>query len=448
MIALALIGLAACDDDAAGSEDAGSNVEPGDPGDLAGDGDASSGARNDALPSGEAGAPGGPPEPIPVLGEEPPPLCAGPKPADYFQFLDDTCDAKRLPTHVDREQACPIVDPSAAIALSGGGVATYRPASAATVIENALDGIVPDALDVVVTEIRRVNGVPHYRTLSNGSAETAVQPWSTTKWLAAANAGARLRLASKGAVGLTASVDGRPLGDLITSIANYDEAPYSSNALGRYMHDIGGRARANDLIHGGWLQRPAGETFGGNYGAASPPLGSSFVEPNGASITIVPDGAPGLVNKLSMLTLAEALKRVVLHREEPTQRLPNLTWADAQVLLYGAAGSAKYGAWGGLSVDDAIYMQSAHDWDYIERRSKGRWRVFSKLGLGTDGQFLDLAYACLPVIDDGGQPVPGWGRELVIAAHLPSGGATWAERDRLLARAFRSILIRVVDGRL
>ena len=40
------------------------------------------------------------------------------------------------------------------------------------------------------------------------------------------------------------------------------------------------------------------------------------------------------------------------------------------------------------------------------------------------------------------------GRELVIAARLPSGGATWAERDRLLARAFRSIVIRVVDERL
>jgi hypothetical protein len=44
--------------------------------------------------------------------------------------------------------------------------------------------------------------------------------------------------------------------------------------------------------------------------------------------------------------------------------------------------------------------------------------------------------------------VPGWGRELVIAAHLPTGGGSWAERDRMLARAFRAILIRVIDGRL
>lgn len=37
---------------------------------------------------------------------------------------------------------------------------------------------------------------------------------------------------------------------------------------------------------------------------------------------------------------------------------------------------------------------------------------------------------------------------LVISAHLPSGGATWKERDRLLAKAYRAIITRIVDGRL
>jgi hypothetical protein len=44
--------------------------------------------------------------------------------------------------------------------------------------------------------------------------------------------------------------------------------------------------------------------------------------------------------------------------------------------------------------------------------------------------------------------VPDWGKEFVIAAHLPSGGATWRERDRLLARYYREIVSRIVDGRL
>jgi len=334
------------------------------------------------------------------------------------------------------------------VPLLGGGTATYRPSSEPVVVDDtALVGIVPADLDVTVILIRRVGGVPHYRYLSNGSHDVAYQPWSTTKFLAAANAAATLRIQSSYAVGLTASVDGMPLGDLVTSICNYDNDPYSSNSLGRYFHNIGGRARANDLIHTLWLDRPAGETFGGNYGEVEPPLGYTFVEDGGASVTITPDTTAGPANHLSSFTTAEALKRIVLHREEASQRLPGIQWADIQTLLYGAVGSSK-GEWGGMSADTAIYLQSGHDIDYLERRSKGRWRIFSKLGLGSSGQFLDVGYACLPVLDDELQPVPGWGREVVIAAHLPTGGASWAERDRILARAYRAIMKRVVDGRL
>jgi hypothetical protein len=285
------------------------------------------------------------------------------------------------------------------------------------------------------------------RKLSNGSHDQAVQPWSTTKFLAAANAAASLRIASGYQVGLTATVGSVSLGDLVTSMHAYDDDPYGSNALGRYFHDIGGRQRANDLIHALWLDRPATETFGGNYGAASPPLGYTFTD-GGNQLTIDPDTSSGPANHLSMYTLAEALKRLVLHREEADQRLPGIQWPDIQTLLYGAAGSATYGDRGGMTRDPAVYLQSAHDIDYLERRSRGTWTIVSKLGLGSSGQFLDVGYACLPVLDDQDQPVPGWGRELIIAAHLPSGGATWAERDRLLALAYRAILLRIIDGRL
>jgi hypothetical protein len=52
------------------------------------------------------------------------------------------------------------------------------------------------------------------------------------------------------------------------------------------------------------------------------------------------------------------------------------------------------------------------------------------------------------VLDNEAQPVAGYGREFVIAANLPTGGASWAERDRQLARAYRAIITRIVDGRL
>jgi hypothetical protein len=436
--ALALFG-AACDD-------GGSGVPGGPRGDGGTAGDAGGGPGSGGGGGGGSGA-GYVPDPIPEVDEEPPAMCADPV-NQGFQFLDDACAQKRFPTQFERGLACPVVDDDAVVPLAGGGEVTYLPSSDPVVVEDVLGGIVPDELDVTVILVRRVGGVPHYRYLSNATADVSYQPWSTSKFLAAANAGARLRLVSGGDVGLTASVDGIPLGDLVTSMHLYDWDPFSSNALGRYFHDVGTRDRANDLVHGLWLGRPGSETFGGNYGEASPPLSYTFDEPSGPSASVTPDGTFGYPNHLASFTTAEALKRLVLHREEPTQAMPGLDWADVEVLLYGAAGSAKYGDWGGMSRDKAVYLQSGHDLDYLEARSHGRWRIFGKLGNGSNGELLDVAYGCFPVLDDELEPVPGWGRELVVAAHLPTGGSSWAERDRILARAFRAILVRVVDGRL
>ncbi len=408
-----------------------------------------SGATTSTGGQGTGGASGYQPDPIPAIDPEPPAACAAAlADPNYFQFLDNRCSEKRTPSKQDRARACPSVDTSAQIPLTGGGVAVYQPSSVPVVFDDqALSGVVPPDLDITVILIRRVGGVPHYRYLSNGTHDIAYQPWSSTKFMAAANAASTLRIQSSYDVGLTGSVDGHPLGDLVTSLVSYDDMPYSSNSLGRYFHNIGGRQRANDLIHALWLGRPAAETFGGNYGEVEPPLGYQFVEQGGGSVVIQPDLSAGNANHLSSATTAEALKRLVLHREEPTQRLPGIQWSDVEVLLYGAEGSTK-GLWGGMSADTAIYLQSGHDVDYIEQRSHGQWMTFSKLGLGTQGEFLNVGYSCLPVLDPAGQPVEGWGRELVIATHLPTGGATWAERDRNLARYYRSIVTRVVDGRL
>lgn len=408
------------------------------------------GAGGNSAAVGGQGGEGGSyvPDPIPDISDEPPEPCPAAIDADWPpQFLYDICGAKRRPAVEDRELACPTIEASATVTLAGGETVSYLPSSSTVTFDTQSLAFLPVELDVTVILIRRVGGVPHYRYLSNGNHDVAFQPWSTTKFLAAANAGSTLRFESAGEVGLTASVDGYELGDFVTSVASYDYDPFSSNALGRYFHNIGGRAKANSLIHGAWLGRPESETFGGNYGEAAPNLGYQFSEDGGPTIDITPDGTTGPANHVSTHTLAEAMKRIVLHREEPSQRLPDLDWQDVKVLLYGAEASAK-GPFGGLSADAAIYIQSGHDMDYIDARSHGNWRIYGKLGNGTDGQLLDVGYGCFPVLDPDGDPVPGWGREFVIATHLPTGGATWKARDRLLASHYRAIIERIVDGRL
>jgi hypothetical protein len=388
------------------------------------------------------------PDPIPDIPDEVPAPCqAAIDDPYYFQFLDDICGDKRLPSDTDRSFACPVVDESATVVLAGGGTVTYQPPGEPPDVDTtSLDGLLPPGMRLTIILVRRVGGVPHYRYLSNGTHDVAFQPWSTTKFLAAANAAVRLRTASDYEVGLGATVSGHAVGDLVTALVDYTDDPFGSNALGRYFHDVGGRAAANAMIHAAWLGRPANETFGGNYGAAAPNLGFSFTEPGGASVTITPDTSTGPANHLSTFTTAEALKRLVLHREDATGRLPGIQWADVEVLLYGAEESAK-GPFGGLSADTAIYLQTGHDIDYLEARSHGRFRIFSKLGLGTGGQFLNVGYACFPVLDPVGDPVPGWGRELVISAALDTTG-TWKQTDRELATAFRGIIKRVIDGTL
>lgn len=392
------------------------------------------------------------PEPlvVPEFSEEPPETCQAAESSQwYFQFLDNLCDDYAVPSDLDRDRACAVVDSTPDMQLADGSWVTYQPGSESPSWDTtSLEGLVPSNMEISVILIKRVNGVPHYRYLSNGRHDVSFQPWSTTKVLAAANAGSYLRLESNGEVGLDATAGDLKLGDLVTSLVNYDNAPYSSNGLGAYFHNVGGRKRADDLIGPLWLGRPETETFGGNYGDAVPPVGYSYLSPSGVPLTITPDWSSGYANHLSTATLAEAVKRLVLHREEPAQRLPGLEWPDVQVLLYGAENSEKKGDWGGMSADTAVYIQTGHDMDYIEERSQGQWMTFSKLGLGTKGQFVHMGYGCFPVIDPSGAPVSGHGREFVIATHLKEGGGNWKGRDRELARIYRKIELRIVDGRL
>jgi len=136
--------------------------------------------------------------------------------------------------------------------------------------------------------------------------------------------------------------DDIPLGDLITIVHNYNEQHYESNALARYFENVGGRDQAQSLVHG-WLGRPAEESFGGNYGAAAPNLSYTFRGSGDARVEVAPDDpAQAPANHLSTATMAEFLKRLVLHREDASTRLPGIQWADLAVLFYGTAPHAHW----------------------------------------------------------------------------------------------------------
>lgn len=386
--------------------------------------------------------------PLPTLEEALPEPCPAAQSSQwYFQYVDNLCEEKVWPSEGDRERMCPVIDSDPIDTLPDGTIRAYRPSSEPVVWEtDRLAEHLPEGMRMVVILVKRIEGVPHYRYLSNGAHDLVDQPWSTTKVFAAANAAATLRMSSNGLVGLDASAGGYPLGDLVTSVCAYDEAPFSSNSLGCWFHDIGGRERAQEIVGGAWLERPDAERFGGNYGAAPPEIPYVFITPDDDKMTVLPDLSGGYTNALSMHTLAEGMKRIALHREEPSQRLPGLEWTDAKILLYGAEDSEHYGNWGGMTQDTAIHIQAGYDMDYIEARSQGQWRIFSKLGLGTEGQFLNMGYACWPAIDEAGAPIEGLGREFIIAAHLDTGGDTWAGRDRLFTGAYRKVIRRLVEG--
>lgn len=357
---------------------------------------------------------------------------------DHYEFLDDVCHKKFAPSSQDRAWSCPNV------AASAGA---YRPSSAPIAVDqDALRSIIPADMRMTVVLVRRVGGVPHYRYLSNGTHDVAVQPLSSTKFMAVANAAVRIRAASNGKVGLDSSVDGIPVGDLATVITSYQEGEFSSNGLARYFHDVGGRAHADALIHD-WLGRPASETFGGNYGAPSADLGFTFTSPGGTA-NVAADRAGSFENNLSTLTMAEFTKRLALHREDAATRLPGIQWKDLEVLFYGAAASKLFRgqSLGGMSADTAIYIQQAINMGALETRSRGKWRIFSKLGFGQSG-FVHNSYTCAPSLDAQGSPVTGDGVEFVISMQSPRAGAERSQ-DAAIAKAYRDVVARIVEHRL
>jgi hypothetical protein len=364
----------------------------------------------------------------------------------HFQFVDDVCHIKRLPRDEDRDFACPNTWTTNEATI-GTRVALYRPATEGIAWDTeSLRGLVPDDVKIAVILVRRIRGVPHYRYLSNGSHDVAFQPWSASKFVAIASAASGLRERSGGAIGLDGTIDLVPVGDVVTAVHTYDEKHYTSNALARWFVDVGGRARINGLVHD-WLGRPAGESLGGGYGPGSVGFGLTFR--NGASATTMPrDPQIPYENRLSAHTLAEALKRLVMHREDVSTRLPNAKWEDLRTLFYGADKSRWYpGTVGGMSADRSVYLQlGTGDFDVVAEKAKERFRIFSKSGMGW-AQYVSTGYACFPALDDDGDPIADRGHEMIVAARVDGSGG-YVENDRAMARVHRAVVKAVLEDRL
>lgn len=395
---------------------------------------------------------------IPGGPEELPPVLCGPEADDLpatcdamashpqqFQFVDDVCRIKRWPLDDERDFSCPTMATSADMTLEDGRVVHYRPATAGVAFDDALREVIPDSIKVSVILVRRVNGVPHYRYVSNGTEGDVFQTWSSSKFMAIANAASTLRARSLGAIGLDATVDQVPLGDLVTIVHNYDERHYTSNSLAKWFHDVGGRPRINELLHG-WLGRPAGESLGGNYGPGYVGLALNFRDASGHTVTVPRDPGYSFDNRVSSQTMAEFLKRLVMHREDASTRLPNLEWADARTLFYGAESTKWFeGRPGGMSADRSVYMQ-LYDFDNIVKRSQGRFRILSKSGMGW-AQYVHAGYACFPSLGSDGQPIANDGREIIISARVDTP-AGYVENDRIMARTYKTIMRMVMDGKI
>jgi hypothetical protein len=367
-------------------------------------------------------------------------------------FFPKSCQ-KKFPSNTQRELACPIVYDAVP-----KGYALDGPLSKVKVYSGLR--AIPSArkVDMVVILIRRTADGVYYKYLSNGRKLVPLETWSSSKVFAVAAAAGVIRRSCK--VGLEAMVKGPrggiPLGDLVTIIASYDTSKgYTSNGLAKYFGQIATSALKN-LVQNKLGKKS--ETLGGSYGVPAPAIGHSYsTSPNRKWCALKSQIGLGGANTISVLTSAELVKRIVMHREiKPNNRIPGFLWSDAQAILYGAVNSKLFQGlkWGGMSTDISALIQSKLDMNSIEKRSKGKWRIFDKVGWGYSssrrGDVRQNGYGCFPVVDANGAAKPNSGVEFVIATRGSlNGDASTLTKARVLAQeAVGDVVKAIVSGKI
>lgn len=387
------------------------------------------------------------------------------------------------PKNQDRNFTCPVAFASSQTQRFGIN-ATYIPfksnserESSWAALNSVTDPIVsPSELKLTFIDIRRVNGIPHYHYFSNNTQGTPVQPWSSSKMFAFAMAADSLREQSQGRFGLDSFTDdvlcgGKKvhIGELITLATTYihpDGCAYTSENISTWAQNISGRLHSHSIIRK-WLGRPEPEDLSGGYGNNSSALGSEIESRAGQKFSVTLDASHAGRNYLSTYSMAEFLKRMVMHREDAASRLPNAQWEDMKVIFYGGKQEdAKFlPTWkvGGMLGGPSTYIHSAlgpmdevvpHSFvfrsRFLAKYAHENWRTYTKIGWGpaitdangnyTDNDFVWNGYACIPVYDEAGN-LTNKGREFVIsAALLRKQGRADTTSDALLATAIRAII--------
>ena len=419
------------------------------------------------------------------------------------QWIDNgehLLDIPFSPTQLHRDHSCPVS------ALSAEATVAQEPVRYLSVLDsraaarwNALTPLLTSLnlhhlVKITVVQLHRVNGVPQAFYFSNGTQDDRFQPWSASKYIAFAGMGSTLRWSSGGKVGLnsetTDALDGQTVhvGDLISIATSYRQLRgYNSNSLGSWAQNLTGRANANALIQQ-WLGRKS-ENFSGAYGTESSQLGSTFLNHQGGTVSLTPQSTGGNVISLSSYTMAEFLKRLVLHRElhdadlargqtDPafktrmqtqflpdTRSVPHLQWEDVQTLLYGApVQGSKYfasqylnGYAGGMQGGMSSYLHEAlGGWrsEQLDQNTRGLWRTFTKIGGGpgsAPGANLDYVwtgYACVPSFDSNNQALEN-GKEFIVALSVAgTPGRLNPDSDDVVLKVVGAVTQEILSGRL
>lgn len=390
------------------------------------------------------------------------------------------------PSNLQRDFMCPTSARSLEADVAGRRL-TYQKATSPTpamswnALSPILDSIAPSSeLKMTVILVRRMHGVPHYLQLSNGTQDHTFQTWSSSKHMAFAALASTLRARSNGAVGLNSWVSdpngGRVhVGDLVTEATSYEfscfdrryckgtrHVPHlSSNNVSIWAKNLAGRQYAHNLVTQ-FLGRNR-ERFDGGYdrNMTGSGWGSTFTDANGRQTTLSRSAVPaGAANSLSTRTIAEFLKRMVMTREDPTTAIPHVTWEDMTTIFYGAPqGTSKYFPHykvGGMLGGAGDYIQNAvsgGNLTQLENSTMGQWRSFTKVGWGPGSAGgSDMAwhgYGCIPRFDPNTLKATPAGKEFIISAFLKhKPGVSVEARDALLARATKTVILKIMDGTL
>lgn len=274
---------------------------------------------------------------------------------------------------------------------------------------------------VGVYDIKRIANIPHYRFYANHNRHSITfEPWSMAKLLASSAAISKARLISDGRIGANAKVGSYSIGDVITTAFSYSETGNvyaSSNEVGNFLL----RSATEDYsqkLFSHWLMDPTGSQFFGKFGSSIFNPGTSLWEYGDERVMLPFQYFSGLDNKrMSLLAVAEWMRRLALHRSEPKTRLPHLTTNDVEILFYGDKSTSSLG---GASYATSTYVHKAltgldslgsYETPLAPENIKAKlimdrlygpdWRIFQKNGAGPSslrnrGESTLVSYVCLP----------------------------------------------------